>query len=148
MIKIHFDQIGIKIHNFRFFTVKMNRYDILLWFPVCVCGFPYSFSKTSSLMISSHLFWKLLCFKFWAKSHDNFSSVFFKSLGNFWHSLLQYLREKCFEKLRKVSISAKRLWLVILDHLLVSTKRSPHCKKWRERFPYGTIVIHKFSCLI
>ena len=94
------------------------------------------------------IFFGNCCFKFWAKSHDNFSSVFFKSLGNFWHSLLQYLKEKCFEKLRKVSISARRLWLVILDHLLVSTKRSPHCKKWRERFPYGTIVIHKFSCLI
>ena len=63
--------------------------------------FLYTFTKKISAMRSSHLFWKLLCCKFWAWRPNNFNFLFVKLSSNSRQSLLQYLRENCFKNWRK-----------------------------------------------
>ena len=116
----------IFMNKLKSFIVKMNRYDIfciLVGF-FCLCEFLSTFVKTISIMRSSQPFWKLLYCKFWTWRPNNFSSLFLKVSSNFRLSLLRVLRGNRFKKLKKLSMSDKRTWLVILDRILVSIKRS------------------------
>ena len=67
-------------------------------------------------------FWKLPCLEFGARCRNGFSSVLLNHFSNFRNSLLEYLRENCFRKLKKILISDERLWLFILDRAVVSIR--------------------------
>ena len=82
-------------------------------FFICHLIFVYTFDKTISVMKSSHLFWKLLCCKFWAWSPYNLSSVCVKLVSRFRHSFLRYLRGIYFKRFEE---SSSVTWKVMISY--------------------------------
>ena len=92
---------GIKMNKPKQLIVKVNRYSMFRWFFNLLIWFVYILLLKQHLLKYQAIFFekKMLYCKFCARRLNNFSSLLLKLLSNIRHSMLQYLRGKCFNLL-------------------------------------------------
>ena len=134
-----FEQNGIKMNKLKTFIVKVNKYDILWWFFIWL-------SDCCIFLLKQYLSWDQ------ANLFENYFigkcvlDLLIISLLYWWSfQLLQIVKSKLFEKIKE-NFSVR--WKVIISHFgPCSVVNIALTISWKccERFPYGTVFVHKLS---